>query len=163
MEGAELASVASRKAPLLTDARMLLRHSRYDRHPGSPLEVCAEIIGGKWKGPILFYLAEGPKRFGELRRLIPEVTQRVLTRQLRQLEKHGVVRRNVYAQVPPKVEYSLSDLGHSLDPILHVMRSWGAMYLKQHTRSIECSQPAISDGLIMTASSTEEQVFCPER
>lgn len=117
------------------EAKMPFRHCRYDLHPGSPLEVCAEIVRAKWKGPILFYLLEGPKRFNELRRLFPEVTQRVLTRQLRQLEGHGIVTRSIYAQVPPKVEYSLSDLGHSLCPIIHAMRHWGATYLQQRSLS----------------------------
>ena len=109
---------------------MPLKQRRYDHHPGSPIELCTEIMGGKWKAPILFYLFQGRKRFGELRRLFPEVTQRVLTRQLRQLEEHGIVTREVRAEVPHRVEYSLSDLGRSLHPIVEIMRTWGIAYLQ---------------------------------
>ena len=113
---------------------MPLKHRRYDQHPGSPIELCTEILGGKWKGPILFSLFQGRKRFRELRRLFPGVTQRVLTRQLRQLEEHGIVTREVHAEVPPRVEYSLSDLGQSLHPIVEVMRTWGTTYLQRTCR-----------------------------
>ena len=106
-----------------------MRHSNYNRHPGCPVEMCSEIIGGKWKGPILYYLLEGPKRFGELRRLLPEVTQRMLTMQLRELGEHGIINRKVYPEVPPKVEYSLSELGITLRPILSMMKDWGTAYL----------------------------------
>jgi DNA-binding HxlR family transcriptional regulator len=109
-----------------------MRHAKYDRHPGCPIEMCSEIIGGKWKGPILHYLLEGPKRFGELRRLLPEVTQRMLTTQLRELEAHGVINRRIYPQVPPKVEYSMSKLGLTLKPILMQMKKWGTFYLTSH-------------------------------
>lgn len=113
-----------------------MRHSRYDRHPGCPVEMCAEIIGGKWKGPILYYLLEGTKRFGELRRLLPEVTQRMLTMQLRELEQHGIIERKVYAEVPPKVEYSISPRGTTLRPIIAMMKQWGNEYLKAHSQPI---------------------------
>jgi DNA-binding HxlR family transcriptional regulator len=96
--------------------------------------MCSEIIGGKWKGPILYYLLEGTKRFGELRRLFPEVTQRTLTMQLRQLEEHGVIERTVYAEVPPKVEYSVSPTGASLRPIIAMMKQWGSEYLRAHAQ-----------------------------
>ncbi len=113
-----------------------MRHVRYDRHPGCPVEMCSEIIGGKWKGPILYYLLEGTKRFGELRRLLPEVTQRMLTMQLRELEEHGVIARKVYAEVPPKVEYSISPAGVALGPIIALMKEWGIRYLEAHAQPI---------------------------
>jgi DNA-binding HxlR family transcriptional regulator len=109
-----------------------MRHTRYDRHPGCPVEMCTEIIGGKWKGPILYYLLEGTKRFGELRRLLPDVTQRMLTMQLRELEENGVIERKVYAEVPPKVEYSMSATGMTLSPIIALMKEWGTAYLEAH-------------------------------
>lgn len=88
-----------------------------------PVERVIDVIGGKWKIIILFHLMNGTKRFNELRRLMPEVSQRMLTRQLRELEEYDIVERKVYAQVPPKVEYSLTDLGKSLDSILDVLHN----------------------------------------
>jgi DNA-binding HxlR family transcriptional regulator len=94
-------------------------------HTGCPVEAALDVIGNKWKGIILFHLMSGTKRFNELKRLMPGVTQRVLTLQLRGLESDKVVNRQVYAQVPPKVEYSLSALGESLQPILVALQAWG--------------------------------------
>ncbi len=88
------------------------------------VEVTVEVAGGKWKPLILHYLLGGTKRFGELRRLIGEVTQRSLTLQLRQLENHGVIRREVFAEVPPRVEYSLTERGRTLAPVLEAMKQW---------------------------------------
>jgi DNA-binding HxlR family transcriptional regulator len=88
-----------------------------------------EAIGGKWKGVILGYLLGGTMRFGELKRRLPEVTQRMLTTQLRELEAHGIVERKVYAEVPPRVEYSLTEFGRTLEPILVQMKSWGEGFL----------------------------------
>jgi DNA-binding HxlR family transcriptional regulator len=93
------------------------------------MEASMEVIGGKWKGVILHYLIGGTKRFGELQRLLPEVTQRMLTTQLRELEAHGVIERKVYAEVPPKVEYSLTEFGRTLEPILELLRAWGGTFL----------------------------------
>lgn len=89
-----------------------------------------DVVGGKWKGVILFHLLKGPMRFNELRRLLPDVTQRMLTLQLRELEEVGVVHREVYKEVPPKVEYSLTPFGASLEPILLLMRNWGDQYVQ---------------------------------
>lgn len=96
-----------------------------------PVEACLEIIGGKWKAVILFHLLGGTKRFNELRRLLPKVTQRMLTRQLRELEEDKLVERVVYPEVPPKVEYSLSEFGTSVEPILRMLQKWGTEYLDQ--------------------------------
>jgi DNA-binding HxlR family transcriptional regulator len=90
-----------------------------------PVEVTLDVIGGKWKTLILWHLRSDTKRFAELRRLMPGITQRMLTHQLRELEAHDVVARKVYPVVPPKVEYSLTDVGRSLRPILDVMCRWG--------------------------------------
>lgn len=95
---------------------------------GCPVEATLDVIGGKWKGVILYHLMNKVMRFSELRRLLPSVTQRVLTKQLRELEKAGLVHREVYPEVPPKVEYSLTVLGKSLSPIVRAMHSWGCKY-----------------------------------
>ncbi|QCT19243.1 helix-turn-helix transcriptional regulator [Jejubacter calystegiae] len=93
------------------------------------VEVTIEVAGGKWKPLIIHYLLSGTKRFGELQRLIGGVTQRSLTLQLRELESHGMVNRVVYAEVPPRVEYSLTELGRTLAPTLVAMREWGENYM----------------------------------
>ena len=95
---------------------------------GCPVEVTLDVIGGKWKGMVLYCLLNGTARFNELRRLIPRATQRVLTTQLRELEQDGVITRKVYAEVPPRVEYSLTEFGLSLKPILELMGAWGEEY-----------------------------------
>jgi DNA-binding HxlR family transcriptional regulator len=81
--------------------------------PVCPVELTLSIVGGKWKLPIVYQLLDGTKRFGELRRLIPDATQQLLMLQLRELEQAAILHRQVYAQVPPKVEYSLTELGRS--------------------------------------------------
>jgi len=92
-------------------------------------ELTLSVIGGKWKPIILYHLSLADAvRFGELRRGMPEVTERMLTRQLRELEADGLVHREVYREVPPRVEYSLTDMGASLIPILKQMRAWGVEY-----------------------------------
>ncbi len=90
-----------------------------------PVELLLNIIGGKWKGVILFHLLNKTLRFNELKRLLPNITQRMLTHQLRELEADGLVFRQVYAQVPPRVEYSLTAKGQSLGPIILSMEQWG--------------------------------------
>lgn len=104
------------------------RHEQYDCSDGCPVEAALELIGGKWKGLVLYHLLDGPVRFNQLRRQIGGVTQRVLTKQLRELEADGLVRREVFPVVPPKVEYSLTDDGHSLREILLALRDWGTRH-----------------------------------
>lgn len=101
------------------------RHTRLDCSPGCAVEAAISLIDGKWKCVVLFHLLSGTLRFNEIRRCIPSVTQRMLTNQLRELEADGLILRKVYAQVPPKVEYSLSALGQTLTPVLTALKSWG--------------------------------------
>lgn len=111
-----------------------MRHKRYDCNFGCPVEACLEVIGGKWKGVILFHLLGGTKRFNELMRLIPGVTQRMLTRQLRELEDDGIVARRIYAEVPPRVEYSLTEFGMTLEDLLRRLQQWGSDSLETIVR-----------------------------
>ena len=104
---------------------MLKTNNRYDCAVGCPIEATLDLIGGKWKGVILHHLLQGTLRFNELRRRIPTCTQRTVTRQLRELEEAGLVHRHIYPQVPPRVDYSLTPEGHSLQPIIQAMHAWG--------------------------------------
>ena len=99
--------------------------------PACPVETTLTLIGDKWKVLILRDLMPGTKRFGELKKSIGKVSQKVLTAQLRAMEESGLVHREVYAEVPPRVEYSLTGLGRSLKPILDSMWAWGEEYKKQ--------------------------------
>jgi DNA-binding HxlR family transcriptional regulator len=102
-----------------------IRHRRLDCSPGCSVEATLQLIDGKWKGVILYHLLDGTLRFNEIRRRLPNVTQRMLTNQLRELEGDGFVARRVFAEVPPKVEYSLTELGRSLEPVILALKSWG--------------------------------------
>lgn len=102
------------------------RHLEYDE---CPIEGAMDIIGGKWKPSILFRLSTGTKRFSELQRLLKKVTQRTLTQQLRDLERDGMISRHIYAEVPPRVEYSLTDRGRSLEPVLALLFDWGVEHV----------------------------------
>ena len=96
--------------------------------PACPVETTLTLNGDKWKVLILRDLMPGTKRFGELKKSVGNVSQKVLTAQLRAMEESGLVNRKVYAEVPPRVEYSLTELGKSLKPILDSMRAWGEAY-----------------------------------
>jgi DNA-binding HxlR family transcriptional regulator len=102
--------------------------------PDCPVETTLEVLSGKWKANILFHLLPGTRRSGELRRLMPEVTQQMLTAHLRELERDGIIHRKVYAQVPPMVEYSLTSLGRSLGPVFDQIYAWGSLYLRSFKR-----------------------------
>jgi DNA-binding HxlR family transcriptional regulator len=93
--------------------------------PGCPVEVTLDLIDGKWKGVILYHLQGGRLRFGELRKRMPGITQRMLTKQLRALEEDDLITRKVFAEVPPRVEYALSETGLRLRPVIDVLKSWG--------------------------------------
>ncbi len=95
-------------------------------------EMTMDVISGKWKGLIIYHLFKGTQRFSELKECMPEITQRVLTMQLRELEEAQLINRKVYATVPPKVEYSLTPLGQTLKPAFDAINEWGKFYKTQH-------------------------------
>ncbi len=102
--------------------------ARKQRHPdyeNCPIEAALDLIGGKWKGVILHRLLDDTRRFNELKRTIPRITQRMLTTQLRDLEKARLISRKVYAEVPPRVEYSITPKGKTLRPVLSALLTWG--------------------------------------
>ena len=103
--------------------------------PACPVETTLTLISDKWKVLIIRDLMQGTMRFGELKKSIGHVTQKVLTAQLRQMEESGLLTRKVYAEVPPRVEYTLTELGYSLKPIMDAMRVWGEEY-KEKQRSL---------------------------
>ena len=106
-----------------------------DDLPPCPVETTAQLIGSKWRLLILRDLMEGTKRFGELKKSVGSISQKVLTSNLRDMEKKGLVVRRVYPEVPPRVEYGLTDLGKSLTPIVDTMRAWGEGYLDRARRT----------------------------
>ncbi len=112
-----------------------------DDFEGCPVETTLDIIGGKWKGILLYHLIDGKKRFNEFRKLYPKITQRMLTLQLRELERDGVIHREVYKQVPPKVEYSLTEFGRTLEPVILHMKDWGEKY-KDRIDKLEAARKA---------------------
>lgn len=113
--------------------------TRKENHTGiCAVEVTLGLIDGKWKGVILFHLQEGRLRFGELRRRMPGITQRMLTKQLRALEGDGLITRTIYPEVPPRVEYALSQTGQRLRPVIDALRTWGL----EHKARLEAAQTA---------------------
>jgi DNA-binding HxlR family transcriptional regulator len=101
---------------------------------GCPVETAIEIIGGRWKVLILQELFGGVRRFSELHRALVGVSHRTLTRQVRELEAHGIIRRKIHRQIPPKVEYSLTPLGETLRPVICVMHDWAEVYRQARGR-----------------------------
>ena len=108
------------------------------QHEHCPVEATLELIGGKYKALILWHLSDNKLRFSELRKLIHSATPKMLTQQLRELEADDLVHREVFAVVPPRVEYSLTEQGRSLMPILVAMRDWGAGYLRKKDLEPNC-------------------------
>ncbi len=96
-----------------------------------PVRASIQAIGGKWKLCLLYYLTTGPKRYGELKRAVDGITEKMLTQQLRELEEDGIVLRTMYPQVPPKVEYSLTDLGARLADVFVPLKTWGQDFVNQ--------------------------------
>lgn len=110
--------------------------------PPLPAERALKVIAGRWKPLILYHLFGGPKRLSELNRLLPGLSQKVLIQQLREMESHGLVHREVHRQVPPRVDYSATPLGRSLEPVLLALCAWGrrhAAELNELDRLAECA------------------------
>lgn len=110
--------------------------------PALPTERALKVISGRWKAVVLYHLLDAPKRLSELNKLMPAVSQKVLIQQLREMEAHGIVRREVFAQVPPKVVYSATSLGQSLVPVLLALCEWGrrhAAELDELDRLADCA------------------------
>jgi len=103
-----------------------------------PIKLTMDIIGGKWKITILWFLNGGTKRFSEIKRFIPNITQKMLTQQLREMEENNLIERKVYAQVPPKVEYTSTVHGQRLQEIFSQMSQWGIEYARDHDITINC-------------------------
>ena len=112
------------------DSASASRFERYDCSGGCPVEAALEQIAGKWKGLIIYHLMDGTLRFNELSRRVGDVTQRSLTKQLRELEADGIVHRKVFAVVPPRVDYSLTDKGNRLRNVIEALRDWGSEHPK---------------------------------
>lgn len=106
-----------------------MRKQRHQAYTNCPVEAALDLIGGKWKSIILFRVMEETRRFNELRRLMPGLTQRMLTNQLRELERDGLIERKVYAEVPPKVEYSMTAFGKTLEPVLITLKQWAEVQM----------------------------------
>jgi len=117
-----------------------MKRRDFGRRPGCAVEATLDLIDGKWKGVILYHLQDGCQRFGELRRRMPDITQRMLTKQLRALEEDGLIVRKIYAEVPPRVEYSLSEVGESLRPVIDILKAWG----ERHQERLSCAPVAES-------------------
>jgi DNA-binding HxlR family transcriptional regulator len=114
-----------------------MKRRNFAHRPACAVEATLDLIDGKWKGVILFHLQGGTQRFGELRNRIHGITQRMLTKQLRALEDDNLVIRKVYAEVPPRVEYRLSQIGESLRPVIDTLRAWGENHRASLSRGPE--------------------------
>src|SRR4051794_31778866 len=118
-----------------------MKRRNFAHRPGRAVEATLDLIDGKWKGVILFHLQRGTQRFGELRKRMPGITQRMLTKQLRALEDDNLIIPKVFAEVPPRVEYRLSEIGESLRPVIDMLRSWG----ESHQDRLSCA--AVSEAI----------------
>ncbi len=117
----------------------MLKRKRYDEAAGCPVAATLDLIDGKWKGVILYHLEDGPRRFNQLRRELTVITQRMLTKQLRELEEAGLISRTVHSQVPPRVDYALTQEGRSLAPVIAALKAWGEGRM---ARNANASRPA---------------------
>ena len=110
-----------------------MKHSSYDSHPACPIEAITDLIGGKWTGIIIYHLIDGVKRYSYLQKNSPNITARMLTKQLKKLEESGLVIRTSYPTIPPTVEYKLSEFGQEFIPLFKSMHKLGTNFLNRHT------------------------------
>lgn len=117
------------------------------REPVCDVETTIGVIGGRWKPMIIYLLFDGPLRFSALHRKVPGITQKMLTQQLKDLEAHGIVHRELYPAVPPKVEYSVTELGKTLKPIMQAMCKWAQVYQSSvASTKLPCEPEPVQDG-----------------
>ena len=121
---------------------------KYNWKTGCDVEATLSVIGGRWKPILVCHLLDGRKRFGELRRLTPNATERMITLQLRELEADGVISRHVFAEVPPRVEYEVTDFGRSLEEILTLMQAWGRGFKERKLAEEGEAGEATEDALV---------------
>ena len=117
------------------------------RLPELPVERAFKVIGGRWKAVILYHLFNGPRRLSELKRALPRISQKVLIQQLREMEEHGLVHREIFRQVPPRVDYSATALGLSLEPVIRSLCDWGRKHaadLDELDSLSECRLPPVA-------------------
>ena len=139
------------------------------RLPALPVERALRVIGGRWRAVILYHLFDGPRRLSELKRLVPDISQKVLIQQLREMEEHGLVNREIFRQVPPRVDYSATPLGLSLEPVLLALCEWGqrhAIELNALDEVGDCvirprnkTQGQAGNGRVVTSESTSTKLF----
>jgi DNA-binding HxlR family transcriptional regulator len=123
---------------------MVKKKERLENLKDCPITAAIEAVGGKWKPHILTMLKDGTLRFGKLKSLIPTVSQKALTQQLKELEEAGIVKRQVFAEVPPRVEYSLTPYGQTLRPVLDALYDWGTAHVQRYpTGRVPVAEPAI--------------------
>lgn len=130
------------------------------RLPVLPAERALKVIAGRWKAVILYHLFGSPQRLSALQRLMPEISQKVLIQQLREMEEHGLVHREVFREVPPRVEYSATELGLSLEPVLLALCDWGrqhAAQLGELDRIANCASPPRTRRVAARPATTERE------
>lgn len=126
------------------------------RLPILPAERALKVIAGRWKAIILYHLFGGTKRLSELRKLLPGASQKMLVQQLREMEEHGIVRREVFPQIPPRVDYSATPLGFSLEPVLLALCEWGRLHaveLNELARLVDC--PVLGNGRVRRSAALD--------
>jgi len=130
---------------------------QYNWKTGCDVEATLTVLGGRWKPVLLCRLMSGRKRFGELCRLAPNATERMITLQLRELEADGVITRHVYAEVPPRVEYEVTEYGRSLHPIIAAMQEWGKDF-KARKLAEECAEGSAEDDSVLAQENLRKAV-----